>query len=198
MEDPLRKSGIGIIGNLPWGSRLCLFYRTPAEMLDILVPYFRTGLENNEFCLWLTAQPLDQEAAAKALRESAPDYNEYIAKGQIAILPYSKWYFKDGSLDLPGVARNWDTKLSQTFAKGFSGLRAAFNSSWLEKKDWQPFMKFEVIDEDDINKNLSIWAESTMGKGSIIQFTLPLAAVQPEKMDRETPKYAGKTAAMQE
>ena len=144
MEELLRKSGIDIVGDIPWGSRLCLFYRTPEELLDVLVPYFRTGLENGESCLWITSQPLDRLSAIKALRESIPDYENYAARGQIEIIPHTAWFLKDGSLDLPAATRNWDTRLNQATAKGFIGLRAAFVLSWLEKKDWQCFMKFEA------------------------------------------------------
>lgn len=159
MKELPRKSGIDIVGDIPWGSRLCLFYRTPEELLDVLVPYFRTGLANGEACLWITAQPLDRLSAIKALRESIPDYENYAARGQIEIISHTAWFLKDGSLDLPAATRNWDTRLSQATAKGFLGLRAAFVLSWLEKKDWQCFMKF-AADEDSNSKNLTICAYS--------------------------------------
>src|SRR5665811_1853600 len=52
-------SGIQVLGNMPWGSHFCQFYNTKQDLLEILVPYFKTGLENNEFCLWIAADPID-------------------------------------------------------------------------------------------------------------------------------------------
>jgi len=55
MNEPTRKTGIVIIGEVPWGTHFCQFYQTPQDLLDILVPYFVAGLESNEFCLWITS-----------------------------------------------------------------------------------------------------------------------------------------------
>jgi hypothetical protein len=52
MSEKTRKAGINIIGNVPWGTHFCLFYHTKEDLLDILVPYFKAGLENNEFWAW--------------------------------------------------------------------------------------------------------------------------------------------------
>ena len=46
-----RKTGISVIGDRPWGTHFCRFYETKRDLLDTLVPYFKAGLENNEFCL---------------------------------------------------------------------------------------------------------------------------------------------------
>ena len=63
MRKDLRESGINIIGDVPWGTHFCQFYQTKEDLSDILVPYFKIGLEDNEFCLWVTSQPLEVEAA---------------------------------------------------------------------------------------------------------------------------------------
>ena len=31
----------------------CLFYSSDDELLDVLSPYFKAGLEGNELCLWV-------------------------------------------------------------------------------------------------------------------------------------------------
>ena len=156
MEKLLRKSGIDIVGNVPWGSRLCLFYQTPDELIDILVPYFKAGLKSNEFCLWVTSEPINKEVAVKSLRKSVTDFDKYIEKKQIEIIPYTEWYVKGGSLDLPRAIKNWSEKLNQAIARGFEGLRGTFNISWLEKKDWKLFMESEMGDKDTISKKLTI------------------------------------------
>jgi hypothetical protein len=61
MDEKMRKSGIDIIGDLPWGAHFCQFYQTKEDLMDILVPYFKAGLENNEFCLWFTLYPVKVE-----------------------------------------------------------------------------------------------------------------------------------------
>lgn len=73
MSEQIRKTGIEIIGDIPWGTHFCQFYQTKDDLIDILVPYFKAGLENNEFCMWITSEPLGAEEAQKALSEVIPD-----------------------------------------------------------------------------------------------------------------------------
>ena len=40
----LRKSGIDVLGEIPWGSHFSYFYQTTHDLLDTLVPYFMAGL----------------------------------------------------------------------------------------------------------------------------------------------------------
>ena len=140
----MRKTGIEIIGEAPWGTHFCQFYETRRDLSDILVPYFRAGLEQNEFCMWVTSSAFSKKQAEAALREATPNFDTCVQKGQIEILPYSDWYLQGGSFDLHRVLRGWVTKLEQALANGFSGLRLSGNTVWLEKKDWQSFTEYEA------------------------------------------------------
>ena len=92
MEDELRHSGIDMIGSVPWGTHFCQFYHTKQDLVDILVPYFKAGLENNEFCMWITSEPLIVTEAQEAMREAVDDFDRCRRRGQIEIIPYSEWY----------------------------------------------------------------------------------------------------------
>ncbi|AYK16107.1 hypothetical protein AOB57_013730 [Methanosarcina flavescens] len=83
MSEKLRRSGIDIIGDLPWGAHFCQFYRTKDDLTEVLIPYFKAGLESNELCLWITAYPLRAEEAEEALRKAVPDFDVYLKNGQI-------------------------------------------------------------------------------------------------------------------
>ncbi|RPJ40270.1 MAG: ATPase, partial [Deltaproteobacteria bacterium] len=152
MSTELRKSGIEIIGDVPWGTHFCQFYRTAQDLLDILVPYFLAGLQNNEFCMWITSDPLDTGAAKKAMAEALPDFKDYLRKGQIEILPHTDWYLRDGVFDAQQVLDAWIRKLEAARARGFDGLRLTGNTFWLEKKDWQAFTDYEAAVDGVIGK----------------------------------------------
>jgi len=47
------------------------------------VPYFKTGLHNKEFCLWVVSQPLTVKEAKHALGEAVPDLDRHLAEGSI-------------------------------------------------------------------------------------------------------------------
>jgi PAS domain S-box-containing protein len=143
MHNEIRKSGIAAIGNVSWGTHFCQFYQTKQDLIDILVPYFKTGLENNEFCMWVTADNLTVEEARKAISKAIKGFSKYFKNGQIEILSYTEWYLKGGSFKSQNVLDGWIEKLNQALKKGYAGLRLTGNTFWLENKDWRSFAEYE-------------------------------------------------------
>src|SRR5262245_55628506 len=47
-----RHMGIPATSTALWGEHLCAFFTT--NLLDLVVPYMKAGLEHNESCLWIT------------------------------------------------------------------------------------------------------------------------------------------------
>ena len=140
----MRHTGIPIIGDVPWGTHFCQFYQDRQDLIELLVPYFKAGLENNEFCMWITSDPLCAEAAAAALARDVDGLDQYLRKGQIEILDYSRWYTLGGSFDSGRVLQGWIEKLDAARARGFAGLRLTGNTFWLEKSGWQDFTEYEA------------------------------------------------------
>jgi PAS domain S-box-containing protein len=115
-----RKSGIPLIGKLPWGSHFCQFYETQNDFLEILLPYIKAGLAHNECCLWIASESPSLEKTKKSLKKYLSHFDEYAAKGQIAIIPYRQWR----SMDVrPGKAII--SMLDRAVIRGFDGLRFA-------------------------------------------------------------------------
>jgi len=123
---------------------MCIRDRTKEDLLDILVPYFKAGLEDNEFCMWVTSEPLNVEDAKGALKRKVKGLDDYIKKGQIEILDYAEWYTKGGRFDADEVLEGWVEKERQALGKGFDGLRLTGNTFWLEKRDWRDFTNYEA------------------------------------------------------
>ena len=143
-EKALRKTGIDILGNVAWGTHFCLFYQNKRDLTDILVPYFKAGLENNEFCIWITSEPLDAEDTKKSLNRAVKNVDAYIEKGQIEILDYDQWYTKTGKFEADNVLHGWVQKHDEAINRGFDGLRLTGNTFWLEKEDWRQFIEYEA------------------------------------------------------
>ena len=152
MKDELRNSGIDVIGSVPWGTHFCQFYRTKQDLIDILVPYFKAGLESNEFCMWITSEPLMVAKAEEAMRGAVRAFDEYLRQGQIEIIPYNEWYLLGGTFDDDRVLKGWVSKLEQALAKGYSGLRLTGNTFWLERNHWQAFTEYEAKVNNVIGK----------------------------------------------
>ena len=148
----MRNSGIDAIGHVPWGTHFGLFYKNKQDLIDFLVPYFEAGLKNNEFCMWVTAEPLNADEARAGIAEALPDFEMYVDRGQIEVIPYAEWYTIDDVFDPVRVHNGWVEKLRKAQERGFSGLRLTGNESWLEPGVWRDFIEYErgindVIDQ---------------------------------------------------
>lgn len=139
----MRNTGIEIIGDAPWGTHFCLFHRAPGDLVDVLVPYFKAGLEAREACMWITSPELTTAQAEAALRRAVPDLDQYLDTEQLVILSHAQWYFQGGTLDLKRVLQGWSQRHDAALARGLEGLRLSGDTAWLDQKDWTDFAAYE-------------------------------------------------------
>src|SRR5260370_23240357 len=99
MPRELRKTGISVVGDVPWGTHFCTFYETTQDLLDILVPFFKAGLDSKEFCLWIisNSELLTMQEATSALRKVVPDLDRHLSEGSIELVPHDKWFLEGGT-----------------------------------------------------------------------------------------------------
>jgi C4-dicarboxylate-specific signal transduction histidine kinase len=143
MNTQMRKTGLDVVGDMPWGTHFCLFYETGADLLETLVSYCKAGLENQEFCMWVVAEPFTGQDATHALKQAVPDFDQYLANHSIEIVAAHDWYLQDGTFDLNRVIAGWGEKLVHASARGYAGVRVTGDTSWLKTKDWKDFCKYE-------------------------------------------------------
>lgn len=87
VKESMRKTGIANLGDVFWGTHICLFYETRKDFHDLLVPYFESGLERNEFRVWVTSD-LDVEEAKRAMKKAIPGFN------RLQLIP-SSWQYPE-------------------------------------------------------------------------------------------------------
>src|SRR4030081_2701227 len=149
-DTQLRKTGIGVVGDVPWGTHFLMFYETKEDLLDTLVLYFKAGLETGELCLWLVSEPLTHDEARDALRDAIPDFERYLMDGSIEILGGRGFYFSGDDLDPQRAIRHWAEKTGSALTRGYDGLRLSAGTAWLERKDWKAFSDYE----HEVNKTM--------------------------------------------
>jgi hypothetical protein len=88
----LRQTGISVVGRVPWGTHFSVFYESNADFLDVVVPFFKTGLESNEFCICTIAAHLTEHDVVTALRRAVPDLERYLDKHAIEIVRSEDFY----------------------------------------------------------------------------------------------------------
>jgi DNA-binding CsgD family transcriptional regulator len=144
MSTTLRRTGVNVLGDMPWGAHVCMFYESKDDLLDALVPFFKAGLESNEFCLWAPSQPLTPEEARMALLRRIPAFDRHLAAGNMEIVPGREWYLNGGErFDLKKITSGWDEKLRGALAKGYDGMRVSGNAFWLNTNHWKAFCEYE-------------------------------------------------------
>ena len=142
--DEYRDSGVEPLDLIRWGSHIAQLYRNKTDMLEILTQYLGKGLEENELCVWVTADISDLEAK-DALAKKVPNISDYIDKQQLQLLSYKDWYLANGSFDINNVLCKAVGKSKEAIAKGYKGLRATGVLSWLHNSDWKAFMEYESL-----------------------------------------------------
>ena len=152
-DTQLRKTGIGAVGDVPWGTHFFMFYETKEDLLDTLVPYFKAGLETGELCLWLVSEPLTEEEARNALRKAVPEFERYLADRSIEITGGRRFYFPTNDLNLQQAIQTWAEKTDFALARGYAGLRVSASTAWLERKDWKAFSDYE----NEVNNSICNW-----------------------------------------
>jgi PAS domain S-box-containing protein len=145
MAIELRKTGISVVGDMPWGIHFCCFYETKEDLLDILVPYFKVGLENNEFCLWVisSSELLTVEEATSALRKALPDLDRHMAEGSIEVVGHDEWFIEGRAFDLQRVVNRFKEKVDEALARGYAGMRVNGSPAWMRKEDGKELLEFE-------------------------------------------------------
>jgi len=177
MAEELRKTGISIVGDVPWGTHFCYFYETKQDLLDILVPYFKAGLESKEFCLWIisNSELITTEEAKGALGQAVSALDRYLAEGRIEIVPHDRWFLQGGVFDFHLVANRFKEKLDEALARGYAGMRVNGSPAWIQTRDTKELREFEE-EVDHLFPNERIIASCTYPLGgSRANFLLDVA-----------------------
>jgi C4-dicarboxylate-specific signal transduction histidine kinase len=144
METETGKTGIDVIGDMvAWGAHFCLFYETRDDLLETLISYCKSGLESEEYCLWIVAEPMTVEEAKDALQNAVPDVDHYLADSRLEIVSARDWFLPGGTFDGNRLTDAWYEKLARVSTRGYPGMRVTGDTTWLTKKDWRHFCDYE-------------------------------------------------------
>ncbi len=140
----LERSRTEFFSEISWGTHLCYFYEKKEDLLEMLIPYFREGLEENNYCVWITPEELNRSEVINSLKNSIPNFKSYLHNNQIKIVSYQDWYVNDKTLNLDLVLENWINHLNQALDGGYNGLRVTGDGRWLGEDDLKKFIDYET------------------------------------------------------
>ncbi|MDD5130970.1 MAG: MEDS domain-containing protein [Candidatus Omnitrophica bacterium] len=132
-----------MINYTPPTQHTSLFYNSQEEYLDIIMPYFKAGLDNNEFCLWNLPETLNADDARKHLLKAVEDLDIYLKKDQLSIRDYKSFYLKDGVFSAQKVIESFAELEKKVLGNGFKGVRVAGDGTWAIGENWFDLMMYE-------------------------------------------------------
>lgn len=142
---PWTPSGLTSIPHLQWGSHLAHFFGSGDDLRDVLVPYFKAGLENNERCLWVTGRAFTAEQARCALRACVSDFDRRERTRQIEIADGDQWYAAGATLRPQELVRGLMQCEQDALGLGYEGLRTNGNCAWVSHDQWAVFQNYERL-----------------------------------------------------
>lgn len=158
-----------MINYTPPTNHTSLFYRNHEEYLDVIIPFLKAGLENNEFCFWILPHTLKLKNAKIHLRRSIEDLDDYFAKGQLMIGDYKEFYLKDEFFSWRQSIENITDMVKNALEKGFKRIRITGDGSWaVDSGHWFNFLRYEK----EVNKALESYKIKAICSYSIAKLDL--------------------------
>jgi DNA-binding CsgD family transcriptional regulator len=128
---------------MSWGTHFCVFYESKDDLISAVVPYLKAGLESNEYCLWVVAEPLTPAQATSALRGAVPSLDGFLADHSLEIVSSREWLLKGGRFESTRVVEDFHDKLRKALARGYQGMRLSGGPFWGEPKSWRGLSAYE-------------------------------------------------------
>lgn len=146
----LRDTGIGVLGAMPWSTHVSLFYENSADLLDVVVPFFKAGIEGGEQCVWIPPDPSGQKDGERALRRAVPGFDGHLARRDLRIVSAEEFYQPQGTLDIDVLVTRWHELSERARKEGYVGMRAIEDETWLQAYDWRAVCDFEEAFHDRV------------------------------------------------
>lgn len=120
--------------HIAWGTHICLLYQTRVDLIEAVVPYLKTGLENNELCVWVTSNHMKTANMLALLGKEITALDIYIKQSQLEILDMN-WCHPMEAIGSEIAQQRWAEKSEQAIKKGYSGIRVVHESTWFVNKE---------------------------------------------------------------
>jgi RNA polymerase sigma factor (sigma-70 family) len=130
-------------------------------LLEIVVPFFKAGLQVNEFCLWIVARSelLTVKEAKAVLAGAFPGSDGLLKNGNVEIVPFDKWFMTGRAVDFHRAITRFRQKVKKAVQRGFSGARLTGSPAWMRNNlRTRSFREFEETFDGQLTQEQMIAA----------------------------------------
>jgi hypothetical protein len=125
----------------------CFFYTDANDRFKVLSQYFKQGLDNNELCIFATAE--SQDDTIQYFMNAGLDVSKHVQDRSLRVFEMNSTYITNGKFVADYMLSNVSNFIDNAKEEGYSGLRTAGEMNWT--KD-HPESDDAVIDyEEKIN-----------------------------------------------
>lgn len=112
----------GLFSNVPKSHQISAVYENAEELTELLVTYFKEGIEEGEYCLWVSPNKLATEEVKNELKKAGVDVEHHLTSSQLEILPTNP--FPENLILLASTVKELAEKgYRKTLSREFSGFR---------------------------------------------------------------------------
>ncbi len=125
------------------GKHFYQFYKSPDDLLRILIPYWKSGVQKKNFCFWVIPVFMTVEEAKAELREAIPNIQDLINSGHFEIVLHADWYGDGETFDGDLVIERYIKKMKWAVTHGFPLVRVAGDTSGFKPHLWNALQEYE-------------------------------------------------------
>lgn len=148
----------GLFSGIQQGTQISAVYDDIEELTELLVIYFKQGIEHGEYCLWISPNELVTEKAKKELKKAGVDVEHYLASLQLEFLKSDP--IPGNTIPLTSTIKELIEKAhGKSLSGGFKGFRTNFD---LQKSGVSPKDCLEICRKNiemivyEGNKNITL------------------------------------------
>lgn len=115
-----------LFSSIPQSSELSAVYSNIEELTELLVAYFKQGIERGEYCLWTVTNVLEVEKAKNELEKAGVNVEKYLTSSQLEIIIFGT-HSKETTLPESAVRELVEASSKKDLYEEFSGFRMNVN-----------------------------------------------------------------------
>lgn len=112
------------------GDHMCLLYDNDDDYREVMVPFVRQGIEQNQRVLFVTGQRTADAIFESLIGDDSFPLQTAIDSGQLKTLSEKRAYFRDGVFDPDEMIARIEAETEEAIAAGYSALRVTGEMSW--------------------------------------------------------------------
>ena len=145
------KEDFDLVHEIAPGKHFYQFYKSPDDLLGILVRYWRAGVQKKNFCFWVLPAYMSVEEAKAVLIPAIPQLDELLYEGSFEIVPHVNWYGDGETFDGDLVIQKYVDKMKEAISNGYSVIRVAGDTSGFKPHLWNALQEYEHKGQEQIH-----------------------------------------------